>query len=65
MIDNPIVTIKHMRKLKYCSRGIRTFFTRHDLSWSDFLSDGIPASELEKTRDSMALRVVEVARGEE
>lgn len=61
--EDVIVVLKDIRRLKYCSKGARTFFERHGLSWSDFLSNGIPASELEKTGDAMALHVVEVARG--
>ncbi|GAB6191159.1 hypothetical protein [Desulfocastanea catecholica] len=58
-----IVTLKDIRSLKYCSKGARAFFARHDLLWSDFLDNGIPAEALLKTGDAMAQKAVEVARG--
>lgn len=58
-----IVIQKDMRALQYCSRGVRDFFKRHDLDYSDFLKNGIPAEKLLETGDAMAQAVVEVARG--
>jgi hypothetical protein len=58
-----IVTLKDMRKLRYCSKGARAFFERQGLSWSDFLANGITEEELLKTGDAMAIKAVEVARG--
>lgn len=58
-----IVTMRDIRAAKMCSKGARTFFERHGLDWGRFLKEGIPASELEKTQDAMALQVVEVANG--
>lgn len=60
-MDEVIVTLKDIRKLQYCSKGARAFFEKHELSWSDFLTNGIPASELLKTGDAMATKAVEVA----
>lgn len=62
-MNETIVTLADIRVLKYCSGGARRFFQRHQLSWSDFLENGIPASELEKTGDAMAIKAIEVARG--
>lgn len=62
-MTNVIVTMKHVRQAKMCSRGARAFFQRHDLDWRMFLREGLPAETVEKTGDAMALRVVEVARG--
>lgn len=60
-MTGPIVRIKDARKLKYCSRGARDFFIKHGLDWRDFLKNGISASELEKTGDAMAMKLVNVA----
>ena len=58
-----IITMRHIRKAKMCSRGTRSFFERHGLDWDDFLKNGIDSEKLRLTGDSMALQVVEVARG--
>lgn len=58
-----IVTMRDIRQAKMCSGGPRTFFARHGLDWSDFLTNGIPASKLLETGDAMAEIVVEIARG--
>lgn len=63
MAEDVLVFQKDMRSLKYCSRGVRDFFKRHELDYSDFLKNGIPASTLEATGDAMAKAVAEVARG--
>lgn len=63
MSEPVIVTMKDIRATHMCSRGTRDFFSRHGLDWNKFLSEGIPAEELEATGDAMALAVVEVARG--
>lgn len=65
MSDDVIVTMKHIRKANMCSGGPRSFFKKHNLDWSDFLKNGIPASKLLATGDAMAALVVEVARGRE
>lgn len=61
--DELIVTMRDIRGAKMCSDGPRRFFKRHGLDWSDFLTNGIPASKLLATGDAMAAQVVEVARG--
>lgn len=62
--DKVIVTMKHIRMAKMCSRGTREFFLRHGLDWSSFLKEGIPAHKLADTGDAMALHVVDVAEGD-
>lgn len=57
-----LVQMAHIRKAKYCSKGTREFFKKHDLDWNKFLSEGIPAEELEATGDFMAIEVTKVAR---
>lgn len=63
MMSDPLVRMEHIRAAKMCSRGARDFFNRHNLDWSKFLKEGIPATELEATGDTMAITVAEVARG--
>ena len=63
MSEQVIVTMRHIRRAKMCSRGTRAFFERHGLDYAAFVRDGIPAEHLEATGDAMALQVVEVARG--
>lgn len=59
------VTMKHMRRLNYCSSGVRKFFLQHGLDYGKFLREGIPAEELLATGDAMAIRVAEVANGQQ
>lgn len=47
-----------------CSGGAREFFLQHNLSWSDFLTQGIDIELLEATNDAMAMQVCETARKE-
>jgi len=58
-----IVTMRHIREAKMCSRGTRAFFQAHNLDWQKFLKEGIPSKELADTGDAMALQVVRVANG--
>lgn len=58
------VYFKHLRRAGICSEGARRFWKRHELNWTDFLTNGIDAERLEATKDAQALRVVEIARDE-
>lgn len=63
--DAPVlVTMRHVRAARMCSRGARRFFERYGLDWSTFLREGLPAETIEATGDAMALRVTRVARDE-
>jgi hypothetical protein len=57
--------MRHVRQAKLCSKGARTFFKRHGLDWATFVRVGLPADTIAATGDAMALRVVEVARGQQ
>jgi len=57
-----IVTIEDVRGIAYCSRGTRSFFKSHNMDWSVFLKDGLPASLFLNTNDAMAIKVVEQAK---
>lgn len=61
-MTDPLVTLEHCRALRYCARGMRAFFVRHELDWQRFRADGLPASELEATGDAMAIAAARLAR---
>ena len=63
-MDEVLVKIKHMRKLKYCSRGARDFANRHNLDWCRFINEGLPVEDLMKTGDTMALKLCQIAISE-
>lgn len=65
MSEPVIVRMKHIRQAKLCSDGARGFWARHGLDWTDFLRNGIDAEKLLATGDAQAIKVVEVARGQE
>lgn len=60
-----VVRMEHLRELRYCARGVRSFFQRYNLNYDVFLKHGIEAEALLKAsnNDSMAIAAVEVARG--
>ena len=62
MTEAVVVKMEHMRRLGYCSSGVRRFFQEHSLDYSAFLREGIDSSKLEATGDGMALAVIEEAR---
>jgi len=57
-----LVTHGDMRSLGYCNRGAREWFARHQLDWSQFIDQGLPAPLLLATGDSMAAEVAAAAR---
>lgn len=59
-----IVTMKHVRAARLCSRGARAWFASYDLPWSTFLAEGLPADVLEATGDPLAAKAVAAAREE-
>ena len=63
MSDEVVVTMKHVRQAKMCSRGTREFFAKHNLDWQSFLEKGIGSNAILATGDAMGAKVVEVARG--
>lgn len=46
----------------YCPHGLRYWFRRHNLCFSEFLSNGILASRLVETGDQLAIDAVEMLR---
>ena len=56
------VHMRHIRAADLCSGGARRWFDSHGLDWSDFLTNGVEEDVLVALNDSLADRVVEVAR---
>ena len=59
-----VVTMRHVRAAKLCSRGARAWCEANGFSWSTLLDHGLPVQELEQTGDALALRAVAAAREE-
>lgn len=57
-----IVTHRDLQAIRYCNKGARKFFRRHNLDWSEFMKNGLPEEELIRTGDAMAIRLVESTR---
>ena len=60
-----IIWIADAKEVHFCSRGIRAFFTKYGLDYTDFIKNGIDAEQLlERTfNDSMVVQIVEHKRG--
>ncbi|MDR7062009.1 MULTISPECIES: hypothetical protein [unclassified Sphingopyxis] len=56
---------RHMRSAQLCMPGARRWFAAHGLDWSDFVTNGIPATVLGQWGDPLAARAIEQARAEE
>lgn len=59
-----IVTHRHCRELGYCNRGLRAWFAREGLDWTDFVKHGIAAEILRQRDNAMAERAIARAEGE-
>ncbi len=59
------VKIRHVLMIGGCRAGARAFIERHGLDWAEFRREGLPVEQVEATRDAMALKVAEVARGQQ
>lgn len=59
-----IVTHRHARELGYCNRGLRAWFAREGLDWTDFVKHGIDADVLRQRDNAMAERAIARAEGE-
>ncbi len=59
-----IVRMRHVRAARLCAGGSRAWFTRHGLSWSTFLSYGLPVSALRSLKDPLADRAIVEAEKE-
>lgn len=61
-MEDVIVRVEHLREAKMCVRGVRQWFARHGLDFDRFLTEGIPASEVEALNDALGNMVVKIAR---
>lgn len=66
MSDDVLVTLAHVREAlpRRCSRGLRNWAAFHGFDWNDFVHNGVTASRLLETGDSMILPVIEIAKRE-
>lgn len=60
--DEIIVTVHDCRKLGYCMKAIRPWFTQQGFDFRDFVRHGIPASKLRPTNNVFAENVIKQAR---
>lgn len=58
-----IIVSDDFRSMGYCSRGIREGFARYELSYADFIVNGLDACEMLNAvnGNAMVLRTVEAA----
>lgn len=63
-MNDPFVTIAHVRASKLCSRGLRDWLKRYDLDYMTFLRGEYRASQIEATQDALGLKVAAIARQE-
>lgn len=61
-MDDPLVTMTHVRQLHYCASGARTFCERYGLDWREFVRHGLPASQFEQTGDALGAKIALAAR---
>lgn len=66
------ITMQHLRSVKgftakpgFCAHGVRAWFARHNMDYTDFLKNGVDEEVLLATNDPMALAVVEQAHGQQ
>lgn len=58
---NILISMKDVRKMKWCAKGARDFCKRHGIDWEQFRTVGVPAETMLATGDSMAASLVEAA----
>jgi len=56
-----IITMEHVRRIHYCSPGIRLFSKKHGIDLGAFCRNGIDEEVLLATGDQMAIDLVEEA----
>lgn len=63
-MDEPRVTMAHIRQLRYCAHGARAWCARYGLDFRVLAREGLPASEVAATGDAFGLAAAELARKE-
>jgi len=57
-----VITTEHLRNIDgFCVAGAKTFGELYGMDFKRFVREGIPAAELIKTGDALALKMVELA----
>ena len=56
-----ILRVAHIRGSRLCMNGAREWFESHNLSWTDFLENGIDDSIIRALNDPLGDRVIEFA----
>lgn len=62
MIDDPIITVQHVRDAGLCVRGARQWLTLNGLSLEHLIRQGYPCSQIEALNDAMGNKVAKLAR---
>jgi hypothetical protein len=64
-VSEPImVRMVHVRSLRWCAGGARTWLVHHHFDVHEFVTVGISAERFEATGDAFALAVAHLARAE-
>jgi hypothetical protein len=63
-MNDPFVTIAHVRASQLCARGLREWLKRYNLDYMRFLRGEYRASEIEATQDALGIKVAAFARKE-
>lgn len=56
-----MIHVKHLRAVGICNREPRIWCKQQGISWSQFVTEGLPEEVLIDTGDPMALKVVAAA----
>jgi hypothetical protein len=59
------VYVRHIRGAKLCTQGARRWFAQKELSWTDFLENGLDAEIVRALGDPFADRALAAAEAEE
>ena len=64
MSHGAVITIKHIRSARLCTKGARAWFDANGMSWSDFLENGVAVERVEHMNDAYAQQMVALAKEE-
>lgn len=57
-----MVTVADVRAIQFCARGARQWFTRHGLDYTEFVTRGLPISQVEAVNDALGKMAAQQAR---
>lgn len=61
-MNEPVVTVAHIRAAGLCMRGARAWAARHGVDWSRFVREGVPLTAFAGCDDPLLARVLTEAR---